>query len=89
MEPTVEVPDVVGFDGSDAGEMLRAVGLVPYGPAFGPAPVTGTVVAQDPEALTVTEHAGSVTLWTHGDRTADARVDPTPAEPASQPEPPD
>lgn len=85
---TVTVPDVVGFDATDACEMVRAAGLVPYGPAFGPVPTSGTVLAQDPVASAVAERAAAVVVWTQGRDTADALVaPPTPAE-AENPESP-
>lgn len=84
---TVTVPDVVGFDATDACEMLRAAGLVPYGPKFGPAPTSGTVLAQDPVAHADAERAAAVLVWTQGRDTADMLVSPpTPTE-TGTPEP--
>lgn len=80
------VPDVVGFDATDACEMVRAVGLVPYGPGFGPAPTSGTVLAQDPVANADAEPAAAVVMWTQSGKTADELVAPTPAG-AETPEP--
>lgn len=73
----VDVPDVVGFDVSDACEMLWAAELVPYGPEMAPAPTTGTVVAQEPAAGASAEPAKPVMLWTHGMNAADALVGPS------------
>lgn len=73
----MRVPDVVGFDATDACEMVRAAGLVPYGPGFEPAPTSGTVLTQDPVASTDVEHAAAVVVWTHSGNTADALVAPT------------
>lgn len=69
-----QVPDVVGFDAVDACEMVRAAGLVPYGPQFEPAPATGTIVAQEPEPAARVEPAAPVVLWTDDRRAAADRV---------------
>lgn len=77
-----QVPDVVGFDAVDACEMVRAAGLVPYGPQFEPAPATGVIVAQEPEPATGVEPAAAVVLWTE-DRRADADLVHGPTSSAS------
>lgn len=83
---TVEVPDVVGFDVTDACDMVRVAELVPCGPELGPVPTAGTVVAQDPAAGTGTEPDKPVALWTQGPRTADELV-PDSGAGAAQPAP--
>ncbi|MCA1655469.1 MAG: PASTA domain-containing protein [Pseudonocardiaceae bacterium] len=59
-----EVPDVVGFDASDACAMVRAAGLEPCGPDHTTAPTTGTVTAQRPISAAGAERGAQVTLWT-------------------------
>lgn len=51
--PTAEVPDVVGFDAIDACALVRRAGLVPYGSGETPAPGTGVVMTQTPQAADV------------------------------------
>ncbi|MGH3440238.1 MAG: PASTA domain-containing protein [Sciscionella sp.] len=72
-----EVPDVVGLGAGDACAVVRAAGLVPYGPDFAEAPETGVVAAQLPVSTAGAEQGTPVFLWTQGGGSG-ADVMPTP-----------
>ena len=78
-----EVPDVVGFDASDACAMVRAAGLVPYGPNRTAAPTSGTVTAQRPIPTAGAERGAPVTLWTSDKPGSGELAGPPPLAPAS------
>ncbi|WP_089302999.1 PASTA domain-containing protein [Haloechinothrix alba] len=58
-----EVPDVVGFDAREACAIVRAAGLVPYGPDYTAEPDSGIVMAQAPIANAGAECGAAVFLW--------------------------
>ncbi|MDV6014658.1 PASTA domain-containing protein [Haloechinothrix sp. LS1_15] len=57
------MPDVVGLDAEEACAIVRAAGLVPYGPEYAPAPTSGTVIGQAPIATAGAERGAAVFLW--------------------------
>ncbi|MQA07724.1 MAG: PASTA domain-containing protein [Pseudonocardiaceae bacterium] len=81
--PVTEVPDVVGLNAGDACDIVRAAGLVPYGPEYAAEPTSGTVTEQRPVGTAGAEEGTAVFLWTRGHPdTADDLV-PRPLEEAS------
>ena len=73
-----QVPDVVSFDAMDGCEMVRAAGLVPYGPGHAPPPEEGVIVKQDPEGFSELAPGAPVVLMTQDSRGA-AEGAPDPA----------
>lgn len=74
---------MVGFDADDACAIVRAAGLVPYGPGHTAAPTTGVVTAQRPIPAAGAECGAAVMLWTGDKHDADVLPGPTPLAPAS------
>lgn len=77
------MPDVVGFAADDACAIVRAAGLVPYGPGHTPAPTTGVVTAQRPIPAAGADHGAAVVLWTGDKSDAGVLPGPSPLAPAS------
>lgn len=82
--PITEVPDVVGLGAAEACALVRAAGLIPYGPDFEPEPTSGVVSGQAPIGAAGAERGAPVFLWTRGGRGGDAEIlPPTPVESGS------
>lgn len=74
---------MVGFDVDDACAIVRAAGLVPYGPGHTAAPTTGVVTAQRPIPAAGAEWGAAVVLWTGDKSSAGVVPGPPPLAPAS------
>ncbi|TCP47211.1 hypothetical protein EV191_1125 [Tamaricihabitans halophyticus] len=57
---------MVGLNAADACDIVRAAGLVPYGPDYADEPMSGTVTEQRPIGTAGAEQGSPVFLWTRG-----------------------